>query len=136
MVAASPLSYTAYMSEAAHTFHPTNDSFEERIRSYKAVLASYRNLEASLVHMDNKDWANRLGTPEELAEAQIILSNSMDMATKSVSASEIRKAEALGWLDVEDMKLITRLERQQEMQAQRKDKKAQQQHSDNNQFRR
>lgn len=83
--------------------------------------------------MNVKDWKERLGSSEELSEAQIIISNSLDMAAKSVTASEIRKAEAQGLLDLEDMKLIARLEREQEMQARRKAKQ-EQQDSQSNRF--
>ena len=128
------LPYNDRMFETAHTYHPTNNTFEERVRSYKTALDAYRSLEVSANQMGNKEWANRLGTSKELSDAETILTNSLKMATNEVTAADVRKAEAIGWLDPEDMKLIARFEREQEMKAQRKNK-SEQQNSRNNQFR-
>ena len=77
--------------------------------------------------MHEKEWSDRLGTNEELAEAQTILNNSLKIASTSIKASEIRKAEAQGLLTPEDMKIIVRLEREVEMQNIREEKQAYQQ---------
>ena len=112
---------------ASHIYNPINITFEERMRSYKSALSAYRSMEISAKHMGDKDWANRIGTEQELDDARTILSNSLELAAKSVSADEIRKAETIGWLDAEDINLITRFERLQEVQEHRRGKKEQQQ---------
>ena len=125
MVTNATLSYTVYMSIFPHLYHPSSSELKERIRSFKIVLDSYRNLEASLKTRDDQASADRLGTPDELSEAKIIISNSLDMAAKSLQKSEIQQAQAKGWLDSEDTKLITRLDRLNEMKAQRQQKQGQ-----------
>ena len=122
------------MLETAHTYNPNNNTFEERVRSYKVALDAYRSLEISANQMGNKEWADRLGTYEELADAEIILTNSLSSAAKEVSAADVHKAEAMGLLNTEDVKLIARFEREQEMKAQRKSKN-EKQNSSKNQFR-
>ena len=128
VVTHSLLPYNMNMSQvASHIYNPINITFEERMRSYKSALSAYRSVEISARNMGDTDWADRIGTEQELDDARTILSNSLALAAKSVSANEVRKAEKIGWLDADDMKLITRFERLQEIQEQRKSKKEQQQ---------
>ena len=121
------------MSKSAHTYNPINDSFEERVRAYKTAIAAYRNWEFSNARKDNSEWSDRIGTPEELEDAGTILTNSLELAKRTVTSADVKKAEKVGWLDDEDIKLIARFEREQEMKAERQRKKDQQS-SHNNRF--
>ena len=110
------------MSNQAHIFHPKNASFGERIRSYKDVLEAYRNLQASFEYSDDKNWADRLGTAEELSHAEVVIKNSLKAATDFIMPSEIVEAIGKGLLTSDDAELIERIERQHEMQSLRSDK--------------
>lgn len=112
------------MQNQSHLFNPKDDTFQERIRSYKTVLHAYSNMEACLDRMNDKEWSDRLGSTEELGEAQVIVDNSLKIAMTSIKPSEIRKAEAQGLLTPQDLVLLERIERQQEMQSARAEKQA------------
>ena len=114
------------MTESAHTFHPTEDTYEYRMGAYKQALDAYRNLETGTGMTLDEEWADRLGTPQELIDAEKILTNSLKMASKSVTKDDMHKAKTTGWLDEEDLQLIARIEREQEMKSLREDKKEQQ----------
>lgn len=115
------------MSTQSHIFNPQNHSFDERIRSYKSVLDAYRNLEASRAYQDDPEWADRLGTEEEMTNAEMVIENSLKVAMDFVMPSEIVEAIGKGLLTSEDAQLIVQIERQQEMQSIREEH--QQQHS-------
>ncbi|MEZ5536410.1 MAG: hypothetical protein R3F02_12390 [Thiolinea sp.] len=85
-------------------------------------MASYRNLEANIERIHDKEWSDRLGTAEELEEAQVIISNSLKVASDAIDASELREAKAQGMLTQDDLKVIARLERETEMQIIRDDR--------------
>ena len=122
------------MSDQAHIFHPKNASFGERIRSYKEVLDAYSNLQASREHMDDKSWADRLGTEEELTNAEVVIKNSLKKAMDFVMPAEIVEAIGKGLLSSDDAELIERIERQSEIQSFREDK--QQSHQNQRSFKR
>lgn len=110
------------MSDQAHIYHPKNASFDERIRSYKDVLDAYSNLQASRAYMEDQEWADRLGTEKDMSHAEIVIKNSLKVATDFVMPSEIVEAIGKGLLTSEDAKLIEQIERQQEMQSIREEK--------------
>ena len=94
--------------------------------AYKQALDAYRSLETGTGMTLDEEWADRLGTPQELIDAEEVLTNSLKMASKSVTKDDMHKAKTTGWLDEEDLQLIARIEREQEMKELREDKKEQQ----------
>ena len=95
------------MSATAHTFTPRNQSFDERIRSCKKVLESYRNADVSVQHFDQKEWTDRLGTKEEIEFAKSVAENGMRQAIASIELSELHYAKEQGLLSSEEvMQLI------------------------------
>lgn len=110
------------MQSQSHIFNPQDNTFDERIRSYKSVLNAYRNMESSLDYMNEREWSDRLGSSEEISEAQVIVDNSLKIAIDSIQPSEIQEAEAKGLLSSEDLRLIEQIERQQEIQKSREEK--------------
>jgi hypothetical protein len=112
------------MSTQSHIFNPHNHSFDERIRSYKSVLDAYRNLEASRAYQDDQEWADRLGTAEDMTHAEMVIENSLKVVMDFVMPSEIVEAIGKGLLTSDDAQLIAQIERQQDIQSFREDKQA------------
>jgi hypothetical protein len=124
------------MSTQSHIFNPHNHSFDERIRSYKSVLDAYRNLEASRTYQDDPEWADRLGTEEDMNHAEMVIENSLKVAMDFVMPSEIVEAIGKGLLTSDDAQLIAQIERQQEMQSIREEQRLSDSHESHLNFKR
>ncbi len=120
------------MSKSAHIFNPLNDSLEERVRSFRSVSQAFRNVESSLQHMGDKEWADRLGEKEDVQQAYDITKRSLGMATQSIQQSELKSAIAQGLINDREAREFIQIKRQQEM----KNSRAQQSQVASNQHKR
>jgi len=95
------------MASVAHTYTPQNNSFEERVHSCKSVLKAYRNVRISLGLANEKDWAERLGTPEEIEYANLVMNHSLQRATAAIQYSELYYAQEQGLLTKDDVQQLS-----------------------------
>ncbi len=95
------------MPNFSHTYHPINDSFDERARACKSVLNDLENAEISLKMVGDKDWENRLGTQDEIRYAKNVAENSLQHAAVSLDLSELHYAKEQGLLTIEEVNTIT-----------------------------
>ncbi len=95
------------MPNSAHTYTPKNDSFEERIRSCKSVLDAQQNADISLKMTGDKDWSDRLGSPEELQYANQVAESSLQRAADSLELSELYYAKEQGMLTMDEVNQIS-----------------------------
>lgn len=103
------------MLNSAHIFNPLNDSLEERVRSFRSVSQAFQNVEHSLQHLDDEEWADRLGSKEEVQQAYEITKRSLGMATQSIEQKELKTAIDKGLLNDAEAKELIQLKRQQQM---------------------
>ena len=88
----------------AHIFTPADNSLEARIQSLKSALRAQRDVELSKELAKQKQWAETLGSPEEVLQANEIISNGIRNASASLSASDIKQAVNQGLLSQEETK--------------------------------
>lgn len=74
-------------------FTPKDESLSERLNALKSVLKANRDIELSIKRMNEKEWSDRLGSPEELKQAQKVTQNSLDLAIKSINSKDLKEAK-------------------------------------------
>lgn len=79
-------------------FTPKDESLSERLKALKSVLKANRDIELSIKRMNEKEWSDRLGSPEELKQAQEITTNSLNHAIQSLKTKDLKEAKELGLL--------------------------------------
>ena len=99
------------MPDSAHTYTPKNNSLEERIRSCRSALESFRSAEQSKKCAHDKEWTDRLGSPEEIQYAFDVSQNSVERAAASLDISELYYAKEQGLLTNEDLEQLTRVKK-------------------------
>lgn len=90
------------MSTQSHIYTTTSDSLEARIEALKGVLQASSNIKLSIEISDNDDWRNRLGTEDELQQAQEITQRSLDMAIQELSLSDLKQAKEHGLISSDE----------------------------------
>ena len=83
------------MSANAHIFNPHSDSLVDRIAEYKQILQARQNAHKSLDLLHDKEWANRLGSKEDIEYALQVTENGLNLAVSSIKKSEIAKAQKI-----------------------------------------
>lgn len=109
-------------------FTPKNESLSERLKALQSILKANRDIELSIERAKNKEWANKLGSPEELKQAQEITQKSMDMAIKSIRSKDLKEAREQGLLSPSEASEIKVLIAQNEL-ANKSTKKHSKSHS-------
>ena len=99
----------------AHIFTPADNSLEARIQSLKSALRAQRDVELSQKLVKQKQWADMLGSPEEVHQANEIISNGLKNASASLSPSDIKQAVNQGLLSPEESQKLTVMKRQEKM---------------------
>ncbi|TMO57602.1 hypothetical protein [Pseudoalteromonas aurantia] len=84
------------MALAAHLSKSNENSLEARVNNFRVAFAAYRDIQASQSLHQQAQMQDTLGTKEELTEANTIVKNSLDMAAKDFSKSELEQAQKLG----------------------------------------
>ena len=107
------------MPDIVHTFTPKDNSLSERVSAYQRVYHDFANVTASMECVDDKDWADRLGDREEVAEAYEVLQNSLQMAFDSIEQSELAEAKKQGLMSDKDVREFIQTKRRQEMSDRR-----------------
>jgi len=109
-----------------HTFTPNDNSLPERVRAYQRVHNDFNNINSSMGHINDKEWADRLGDKEDVEKAFEILQNSLHIAVGSIDQSELSQVKEQGLMSDKEVRGFIQAKRQQEMKAAR----ASQQHSE------
>jgi len=108
------------MSNAApHTFTPSDNTLSARVAALKESLKAHRNIQASQEKFNDPQWANRIGTADELKYANKVAMNTVRQARQSFSEDEFNMAIRDGLIDEKDTKELKALDRQIEMKAHR-----------------
>lgn len=102
-----------------HIYTPADNTLAARIAALKSVLAASHNLKSSLDHAEQAEWSQRLGSSEELSDAQGVIAKSLEMALADVSQAELAEAKEQGLLSQGEMVELTAAQRQSEMRASR-----------------
>ncbi|WP_125717117.1 hypothetical protein [Pseudoalteromonas rubra] len=85
--------------EQGSLFTPKSNELISRINAYHAVMKEKRNVELSLDLFRSQEWAERLGSMQELEFAHTLISSSLEQAIMSFSDSDLKKARSQGLLD-------------------------------------
>lgn len=117
------------MTETAHIFTPADESLKAKASAWKKVAASYNNLKKSQAKMNakpqDKAWANRIGTEQEVADASKIIEHSLSKAAASFNQEALKQAQQDNLLSSEDVKNIVitqrKVQAQQRSNTQNKD---------------
>lgn len=112
------------MPETAHIYNPQNDSLAERIRAYRIAHQDYLNVEASLKFLDDDNWADTLGSREEVNQAHEVSLRSLQMATEAIKRDELSHARDQGLLNKDEVYEIIENKQQYKMQSIRKERQA------------
>ena len=83
----------------AHIHTAQDDSLESRIQAFQAALQAQRDLESNLEKVGSKEWDDRLGMPEDIAEAGKIIEESLSVSAKAIDLTEVSLAVNKGLLD-------------------------------------
>ncbi|KZN66001.1 hypothetical protein N473_10555 [Pseudoalteromonas luteoviolacea CPMOR-1] len=80
-------------------YRPKDDELVSRINAYHTVMKEKRNIELSLDLFKDKEWAERLGSTQELEQAHKVISTSLEKAIMSFSDSDLKKVSEQKLLD-------------------------------------
>ncbi|MEM8594378.1 MAG: hypothetical protein AAGF06_06130 [Pseudomonadota bacterium] len=108
------------MTDTAHIFTPTDDSLKAKVTAWHNVARSYDNLTKSQALKNDTTWSDRLGTEQELADAQHIIQRSMTQAAASFTQEELQDAQAQGALSNQDIQRIVTAQRKAHSKARTK----------------
>ncbi|MBA6397587.1 hypothetical protein [Colwellia sp. BRX10-4] len=86
------------MTFAAHLSKSNENSLEARVKNFRVAYAAYRDIQTSQSVHKHSDMQNTLGTSDELTQANTIIKNSLDIAVKNFSKSDLQKAQQQGLL--------------------------------------
>jgi O-glycosyl hydrolase len=89
------------MSQTASIFHPTDTSLQARIEAAKNILIQRRKIKQSIQGYGEQNENGRLGSMDELKDAQQIIEHSFEKATQSLSLLDLKKAKELGILSLD-----------------------------------
>lgn len=106
------------MSQSAHTFTPKDDSLAERMNAYIRVQQDYELFKQNSTSLD----AKTLGEQEDVAEAQIILLNSLSVAFESIDESELQEAVKQGLYANDELVCFIESKRELEIERLRSNK--------------
>ena len=87
-----------------HTFTPNDNSLPERVSAYQRVHKDFNNINSSMEHMNDKEWADRLGDKEDIEKAFEILQNSLHKAVDSIKQSELAQVKEQGLMSDKEMR--------------------------------
>jgi len=107
------------MSDIVHTFTPNDNSLSERVRAYKRTQDDFNSINASMDHVDDKEWTDSLGEKEEVNRAYEIIQNSMKMAFDSIEISELTEAKDQGLMTDIEVNDFIQTKRREEMRERR-----------------
>ncbi len=102
------------MEQTAHIFTPQDDSLSERIRAYLRVsldMSQFNELRKQKVSDD------LLGDKEDIAKAYEILKNSLTVAYKSITDSDVTQAHEEGLMNAQEVREFLQGKRAQEVQS-------------------
>jgi len=86
------------MTFAAHLSKLNESSLEARVNNFRVAFAAYRDIQTSQSVHKQTDMQDTLGTTDELNQANNIIKNSLDIAVKNFSKSDLQKAQQQGLL--------------------------------------
>lgn len=104
------------MVDNAHIYNPKDDSLAERVRAYRVVHQDYLNAEASLKFLDDDNWADTLGSREEVNQAHEVSLRSLQMAIEAINRTELSQAKEQGLLSKDEAHEIIENKQQYKMQ--------------------
>lgn len=104
------------MELSAHIFIPHNDSLQARVEAYQRVVRDYRQF------MDNCSGLHQetVGEQGEVDQARQIYWRSLQQARQMVDHHDLEQARSQGYLSEDDIRELTQIQRQVEMEARRK----------------
>ena len=104
-----------------HIFTPKDDSLEARIEAYRNVYEAWQNAEASCKFLDDDEWAESLGSREEVERALDISIRSLRIASNAFTREEIAEARKTDLIQNHEAQEIIANQRQGEMQSVREE---------------
>ena len=84
------------MGLSAHISRSSQNTLEARVNNFRSAYDAYKDVQTSQSLQQKYQMQNTLGTKEELEEANTIIKNSLKMAARDFSKSELSKAQELG----------------------------------------
>ena len=84
------------MTSSAHISRSDENTLEARVNNFRSAYAAYKDVQMSQSLYQKRQMQDTLGTKEELEEANTIIKNSLEMAARDFSKSELSKAQELG----------------------------------------
>lgn len=104
------------MTSKSHTFHPSSDSFDDRLAALQSALSRLKQARASL---DSKE--ERLGTEGEKTDAVEIFENTLQMAIKTFDEKEMSVIRTRHLIPQEQLKEVIAVQRVLKLQGFRKE---------------
>lgn len=84
------------MALSAHISRSGQNTLEARVNNFRSAYGAYKDVHTSQSLHQKYQMQNTLGTKEELEKANTIIKNSLKMAARDFSKSELSKAQELG----------------------------------------
>lgn len=100
-------------------FIPVDDLLTSRVDALRDVFSAYENIEASESVKDKKEWSERLGSDDEIANAKEIIVKSLAKAQESFSKEDFNEALKQNLISAEEMKKIISAKNLNEMREKR-----------------
>lgn len=103
--------------------HFNSDTPEERINAWRTAVEAKRQIDNSFELSKEAMWSDRLGTPEELESARIVVQNSLNRTANALSPEDIRYARKHKLLDDEELQLAETYQAKAKLKSFRKSRK-------------
>lgn len=118
------LHYTINMSNSDHIVsvaEPNTDSYslQEKVQLFLAACEQLKKLEQSKGFLSDQNWANRLGSEEELQHAHPLLKQNVERWATKFKQDDIALAQKTGLLRPEDLKELKAISAKIELQKNR-----------------
>lgn len=97
------------MASSAHISRSDQNTLEARVNNFRSAYSAYKDVQTSQSLHQKHQMQNTLGTKEELEEANTIIKNSLEMAARDFSKSELSKAQELGLISDSEARDISGL---------------------------
>ncbi|SET71398.1 hypothetical protein [Thalassotalea agarivorans] len=105
------------MADSAHIDFSEGSSLQSKARAYQKASAAHRDIENSMEHADaDNDWAQRLGSAQELQDAKKIIENSRIQAARSFTTEDIQEATEQELISEQEARQLIAIRRKAEMQ--------------------
>ena len=118
------------MPDSAHINLSSENTLQSKADDYRKASKAHSDIESSIKHADqDNDWAQKLGSGQELQDAKRIIENSRIQAARSFSNEELQEAKEQELITHKEAKQVIAIKRKSEMKEREEKRSASNKHS-------